>query len=159
MLCANRYCPLSTKPSDPELLPVPQQALLLTSSSVHRNKDTNRDEFIFYSKRLMRLLIEHALSFLPLKVSAPHAPCQRPPCTSRLCSAARLSVPRGDLFSCVPPVGVGGDPPGERVRGEEAQWEKGRFPLPLPSVHGLLCPIRLTGPIPVSPVQCFMFGP
>lgn len=34
----------------------------------HRNKDTTRDEFIFYSKRLMRLLIEHALSFLPLKV-------------------------------------------------------------------------------------------
>uniref|UniRef100_A0A8C2H2H2 Uridine-cytidine kinase n=1 Tax=Cyprinus carpio TaxID=7962 RepID=A0A8C2H2H2_CYPCA len=32
-----------------------------------RNKETSRDEFIFYSKRLMRLLIEHALSFLPLK--------------------------------------------------------------------------------------------
>uniref|UniRef100_A0A2K6EHA2 Uridine-cytidine kinase n=1 Tax=Propithecus coquereli TaxID=379532 RepID=A0A2K6EHA2_PROCO len=27
-----------------------------------------RDEFIFYSKRLMRLLIEHALSFLPFQV-------------------------------------------------------------------------------------------
>uniref|UniRef100_A0A674D9S5 Uridine-cytidine kinase n=1 Tax=Salmo trutta TaxID=8032 RepID=A0A674D9S5_SALTR len=37
--------------------------------TIIRNKDTNRDEFIFYSKRLMRLLIEHALSFLPLKVS------------------------------------------------------------------------------------------
>ncbi|KFZ65138.1 Uridine-cytidine kinase-like 1, partial [Antrostomus carolinensis] len=36
-------------------------------SSLNRNKDTTRDEFIFYSKRLMRLLIEHALSFLPLK--------------------------------------------------------------------------------------------
>ncbi|KPP76052.1 uridine-cytidine kinase-like 1-like [Scleropages formosus] len=35
--------------------------------TIIRNKDTNRDEFIFYSKRLMRLLIEHALSFLPLK--------------------------------------------------------------------------------------------
>ncbi|GCC22601.1 hypothetical protein chiPu_0000989 [Chiloscyllium punctatum] len=32
-----------------------------------RNKDTSRDEFIFYSKRLMRLLIEHALSFLPFR--------------------------------------------------------------------------------------------
>ncbi|XP_055788829.1 uridine-cytidine kinase-like 1 isoform X3 [Salvelinus fontinalis] len=29
------------------------------------NKETSRDEFIFYSKRLMRLLIERALSFLP----------------------------------------------------------------------------------------------
>ncbi|XP_043566344.1 uridine-cytidine kinase-like 1 isoform X3 [Chiloscyllium plagiosum] len=32
-----------------------------------RNKDTSRDEFIFYSKRLMRLLIEHTLSFLPFR--------------------------------------------------------------------------------------------
>ncbi|XP_056150521.1 uridine-cytidine kinase-like 1 [Lampris incognitus] len=35
--------------------------------TIIRNKETNRDEFIFYSKRLMRLLIEHALSFLPLE--------------------------------------------------------------------------------------------
>lgn len=33
-----------------------------------RNKDTPRDEFIFYSKRLMRLLIEYALAELPFKV-------------------------------------------------------------------------------------------
>nr|XP_015285618.1 uridine-cytidine kinase-like 1 isoform X3 [Macaca fascicularis] len=32
-----------------------------------RDKETSRDEFIFYSKRLMRLLIEHALSFLPFQ--------------------------------------------------------------------------------------------
>ncbi|XP_013404707.1 uridine-cytidine kinase-like 1 [Lingula anatina] len=32
-----------------------------------RNKKTSRDEFIFYSKRLMRLLIEYALSMLPHK--------------------------------------------------------------------------------------------
>ncbi|XP_063155773.1 uridine-cytidine kinase-like 1 isoform X2 [Candoia aspera] len=37
--------------------------------TIIRNKDTSRDEFIFYSKRLMRLLIEHALSFLPLKIT------------------------------------------------------------------------------------------
>ncbi|KAF3850226.1 hypothetical protein F7725_019945 [Dissostichus mawsoni] len=37
--------------------------------TIIRNKETNRDEFIFYSKRLMRLLIEHALSFLPLKIT------------------------------------------------------------------------------------------
>ena len=33
-----------------------------------RNKLTGRDEFIFYSKRLMRILIEHALSLLPFEV-------------------------------------------------------------------------------------------
>lgn len=32
-----------------------------------RNKDTSRDEFIFYSKRLMRLLFEFAMSLLPFK--------------------------------------------------------------------------------------------
>jgi uridine kinase len=32
-----------------------------------RNKDTTRHEFIFYSKRLMRLLIEFALSLMPFK--------------------------------------------------------------------------------------------
>lgn len=34
-----------------------------------RNKDTPRDEFIFYSKRLIRLVIEYALSLLPFKVT------------------------------------------------------------------------------------------
>jgi len=33
-----------------------------------RNKETGRDEFIFYSKRLMRILIEYALSLLPFEV-------------------------------------------------------------------------------------------
>lgn len=33
-----------------------------------RNRNTPRDEFIFYSKRLMRLLFEYALSMLPHKV-------------------------------------------------------------------------------------------
>ncbi|XP_042299809.1 uridine-cytidine kinase-like 1 [Sceloporus undulatus] len=36
--------------------------------TIIRDKETSRDEFIFYSKRLMRLLIEHALSFLPFQV-------------------------------------------------------------------------------------------
>lgn len=34
--------------------------------TIIRNQETSRDEFVFYSNRLMRLLIEHALSFLPL---------------------------------------------------------------------------------------------
>nr|XP_039270580.1 uridine-cytidine kinase-like 1 isoform X1 [Styela clava] len=33
--------------------------------TILRDRTTNRDEFIFYSKRLMRLLFEFALSFLP----------------------------------------------------------------------------------------------
>ncbi|XP_048839350.1 uridine-cytidine kinase-like 1 isoform X1 [Brienomyrus brachyistius] len=56
--------------------PLPETLSVLESTpqvrgmhTIIRNKDTSRDEFIFYSKRLMRLLIEHALSFLP---SQPH---------------------------------------------------------------------------------------
>jgi uridine kinase len=44
----------------------PQIKMLHT---IIRNKETSRDEFIFYSNRLMRLLIEYALSLLPFDVS------------------------------------------------------------------------------------------
>lgn len=37
--------------------------------TVIRNKDTPRDEFVFYSQRLMRLVIEFAMSLLPFKVN------------------------------------------------------------------------------------------
>ncbi|KAJ3586188.1 hypothetical protein NHX12_012589 [Muraenolepis orangiensis] len=52
--------------------PLPQTLRVLESTpqvrglhTIIRDKETSRDEFIFYSKRLMRLLIEHALTFLP----------------------------------------------------------------------------------------------
>ncbi|XP_061418419.1 uridine-cytidine kinase-like 1 isoform X2 [Lethenteron reissneri] len=54
--------------------PLPETLNVLENSpqvrgmhTIIRSKDTSRDEFIFYSKRLMRLLIEHALSFLPFR--------------------------------------------------------------------------------------------
>ncbi|XP_023367783.1 uridine-cytidine kinase-like 1 isoform X1 [Otolemur garnettii] len=58
------YHQVSTHPQEG----VPQQAHSLLNHWPHRDKETSRDEFIFYSKRLMRLLIEHALSFLPFQV-------------------------------------------------------------------------------------------
>ena len=42
--------------------------ILMSNPLSFRNKDTDRDEFIFYSKRLMRILIEYALSLLPFEV-------------------------------------------------------------------------------------------
>ena len=39
-----------------------------------RNRETPRDEFIFYSNRLMRLLFEYALSMLPFKVCLRNLP-------------------------------------------------------------------------------------
>ncbi|XP_048666543.1 uridine-cytidine kinase-like 1 isoform X8 [Marmota marmota marmota] len=54
--------------------PLPQTLSVLKSTpqvrgmhTIIRDRETSRDEFIFYSKRLMRLLIEHALSFLPFQ--------------------------------------------------------------------------------------------
>ncbi|NWR81330.1 UCKL1 protein, partial [Centropus unirufus] len=54
--------------------PLPQTLSVLKSTpqvrgmhTIIRNRETSRDEFIFYSKRLMRLLIEHALSLLPFQ--------------------------------------------------------------------------------------------
>ncbi|XP_061612616.1 uridine-cytidine kinase-like 1 isoform X5 [Phyllopteryx taeniolatus] len=56
--------------------PLPQTLSVLESTpqvkgmhTIIRNKETSRDEFIFYSKRLMRLLIERALSFLPSQIT------------------------------------------------------------------------------------------
>uniref|UniRef100_A0A669F4C2 Uridine-cytidine kinase n=1 Tax=Oreochromis niloticus TaxID=8128 RepID=A0A669F4C2_ORENI len=62
--------------------PLPQTLSVLESTpqvrglhTIIRNKETSRDEFIFYSKRLMRLLIEHALTFLPSQVICPQGFC------------------------------------------------------------------------------------
>uniref|UniRef100_A0A669BI67 Uridine-cytidine kinase n=1 Tax=Oreochromis niloticus TaxID=8128 RepID=A0A669BI67_ORENI len=61
--------------------PFPQTLSVLESTpqvrgmhTIIRNKETSRDEFIFYSKRLMRLLIERALSFLPSQVHIVQTP-------------------------------------------------------------------------------------
>uniref|UniRef100_F6U8B5 Uridine-cytidine kinase n=1 Tax=Ciona intestinalis TaxID=7719 RepID=F6U8B5_CIOIN len=52
--------------------PLPSTLHVLESSkqvqgihTILRNRDTNRDDFVFYSKRLLRLLFEFALSLLP----------------------------------------------------------------------------------------------
>lgn len=47
---------------------VSRPSLTRRMTATCRDRETSRDEFIFYSKRLMRLLIEHALSFLPFQV-------------------------------------------------------------------------------------------
>ncbi|XP_021568905.1 uridine-cytidine kinase-like 1 [Carlito syrichta] len=62
--------PSSAGPALSSFVPKPSTTQARRSGFVlwpHRDKETNRDEFIFYSKRLMRLLIEHALSFLPFQ--------------------------------------------------------------------------------------------
>lgn len=78
---------------------------LSLTQPVRRDKETSRDEFIFYSKRLMRLLIEHALSFLPFQVrsgvwgghlgrAGGGSPCSRAP-PRPLCAGLRRADPAG----------------------------------------------------------------
>ncbi|GFY73695.1 uridine-cytidine kinase-like 1 [Trichonephila inaurata madagascariensis] len=61
--------------------PLPEALSILPSTSqikglytFIRDRHTSRDEFIFYSKRLMRLLIEFSLSLLPFKAISVETP-------------------------------------------------------------------------------------
>lgn len=63
-------------PSTLHVLDETQQVRVI--HTILRNRSTSRDDFIFYSKRLMRLLFEYALSFLPHKehtVETPQGTC------------------------------------------------------------------------------------
>lgn len=46
---------------------IKQSAQVKYIETVLRNKNTSRDDFIFYSDRLVRLLIEEAINFIPFK--------------------------------------------------------------------------------------------
>jgi uracil phosphoribosyltransferase len=47
---------------------VPITPQLIALHTIIRDKETSRDDFIFYSNRIIRLLIEEALSLLPFDV-------------------------------------------------------------------------------------------
>nr|CAD7451936.1 unnamed protein product [Timema tahoe] len=76
--------------------PLPSSLFLLPSTpqvrGLHtfiRNKDTPRDEFIFYSKRLIRLVIEYALSLLPFKEQIVDTP-QGVPYVGKRCATDKI---------------------------------------------------------------------
>lgn len=122
-----------------------------------RNKDTTRDEFIFYSKRLMRLLIEHALSFLPLKV------CQHP--SPAALSLLRARGPQGPALPtlCSPPlsaVGYGGDAPRDDVRREAIPQAEGEMSWPSPPCGHAAAPclVGTDWEIPLAPAWCRAAG-
>ena len=62
-----------------------------------RNRDTPRDEFIFYSKRLIRLVIEYSLSLLPYQTVRVETPQDQPyegkKCTaSKICGSVSIQI-------------------------------------------------------------------
>lgn len=69
MLRSKLIKPTTGQPLPESLRVLPQTSQVRGIHTIIRNKDTTRDEFIFYSKRLIRLLIEYALSLLQYKVS------------------------------------------------------------------------------------------
>lgn len=68
MLRSKLIKPTRGQPLPKSLCVLPQTPQVQGIHTIIRNKDTSRDEFIFYSKRLIRLLIENALSKFQFKV-------------------------------------------------------------------------------------------
>uniref|UniRef100_G3QI51 Uridine-cytidine kinase n=1 Tax=Gorilla gorilla gorilla TaxID=9595 RepID=G3QI51_GORGO len=88
----HRFVPRAALASAHQCHPLPRTLSVLKSTpqvrgmhTIIRDKETSRDEFIFYSKRLMRLLIEHALSFLPFQLPALTGVLTLHPTGLRLC--------------------------------------------------------------------------
>lgn len=69
---ANHFMPGQPLPDTLKVLPSTPQIQGL--HTFVRNRNTSRDEFIFYSKRLIRLVIEYALSFLPFETVSINTP-------------------------------------------------------------------------------------
>jgi len=68
---ANAYC---SQPMPESLQLIPTTPQIRGLHTFIRNANTSRDEFIFYSNRLMRLVIEHTLSLMPFKESVVETP-------------------------------------------------------------------------------------
>jgi uridine kinase len=64
-LLANECHEEQPLPTHVHVLPTTRQ--IIGMHTYIRSRETSRDEFIFYSQRLMRLLMEYALTFLPHK--------------------------------------------------------------------------------------------
>lgn len=79
----------------PSLRMLKQTSQLRCLHTMMRNRETPRDEFVFYSHRIMRLLIEHALSLLPFEkcdvttpLNKPYEGCHRRP--GKVCGVSIL---------------------------------------------------------------------
>lgn len=53
-------------PLPPSVFTLPQTAQLEALYTIIRNKDTPRGDFLFYSDRIIRLLVEEGLNHLPV---------------------------------------------------------------------------------------------
>ncbi len=90
-----------TRSRDPNQ-PLPDSLRILPSTNqikglhtIVRSRDTSRDEFVFYARRLIRLVIEYALSLLPFEDAVVMTPQKveytgKRSCVSRICGVSIL---------------------------------------------------------------------
>ncbi|XP_061076556.1 uridine-cytidine kinase-like 1 isoform X7 [Conger conger] len=119
-----------------QVQPLPQTLSVLENTpqvrgmhTILRDKETTRDEFIFYSKRLMCLLIEHALSFLPSQTYTVQTP-QGQDYEGRSFS--------GKGPSRTPPLSVVLSPPPEALPPSSSQLHYLRLPKDISEDHVIL---------------------
>lgn len=62
----------------PSVFTLPQTAQLEALYTIIRSKDTSRGDFLFYSDRIIRLLVEDALNHLPVFKKSVETPTVRP---------------------------------------------------------------------------------
>lgn len=94
---------LTSQPSPPgiptNVLTLPQTAQLEALYTIIRDKDTSRGDFIFYTDRIIRLLVEEGLNHLPVVSRT----VETPTVSRSLCMVWPVGVPR-----CKNQRGVGG---------------------------------------------------
>lgn len=61
-------------PLPPSVFTLPQTAQLEALYTIIRNKDTSRGDFLFYSDRIIRLLVEEGLNHLPVVAKTVETP-------------------------------------------------------------------------------------
>jgi uracil phosphoribosyltransferase len=61
----------------PSVFTLPQTAQLEALFTIIRDKDTSRGDFLFYSDRIIRLLVEEGLNHLPVYAKSVETPTVR----------------------------------------------------------------------------------
>lgn len=64
-------------PVPPSVFTLPQTAQLEALYTIIRDKNTNRGDFLFYSDRIIRLLVEEGLNHLPVVPKTVETPTVR----------------------------------------------------------------------------------
>ena len=76
-----------TEPLPPSVYTLPQTAQLEALYTIIRDKETSRGDFLFYSDRIIRLLVEEGLNHLPVLPKTVVTPTVRVP-TPRILGTA-----------------------------------------------------------------------